>query len=404
MSEIPSIIIDSGAHTTRVGFSGDDVPKFIFPSHINLASGNKKFGIESLSKYSSEMAPLWEVTEENNHHSRNGNKEYLEHMFEHCFDLLGTDKTDSKSLSPVLMVEPIPSFSPETSSFIAQLLFEKFNIPGLYFAASPVLSSFASGKHSSIVVDIGACGTSVVAVNEGLVSGQTWQKLGGDYLTNACFDLLKKLGLNEIPIHEQVSKKLQVEIGEAPNWTPSTKSLSPSFINFHQRRLIEDFKASIAQVSELDISEAELALKPPKYYEFPSGYNRNFGIERFQIGNLLFNPGQPLQSISEQVEKIYSAIDIHFGNNVIISGGGSLLEGLCERTSNDLNLKLQRNYIKGTIKVSHASSNVERRHASWIGGSILTSLGSFHKIWVSKQEYSEIGYSAFSKRPYISLS
>jgi actin-related protein len=41
MSEIPSIIIDSGAHTTRVGFSGDDSPKFIFPSYINLAASGK---------------------------------------------------------------------------------------------------------------------------------------------------------------------------------------------------------------------------------------------------------------------------------------------------------------------------------------------------------------------------
>ena len=33
----------------------------------------------------------------------------------------------------------------------------------------------------------------------------------------------------------------------------------------------------------------------------------------------------------------------------------------------------------------------ERMYSSWIGGSILSSLGTFHQLWLSKQEYEEHG-------------
>lgn len=33
----------------------------------------------------------------------------------------------------------------------------------------------------------------------------------------------------------------------------------------------------------------------------------------------------------------------------------------------------------------------ERKYSSWLGGSILGSLGSFHEMWMSQSEYSEHG-------------
>jgi actin-related protein len=34
---------------------------------------------------------------------------------------------------------------------------------------------------------------------------------------------------------------------------------------------------------------------------------------------------------------------------------------------------------------------MERKFGTWIGGSILASLGSFQQLWLSKQEYDEMG-------------
>lgn len=43
------------------------------------------------------------------------------------------------------------------------------------------------------------------------------------------------------------------------------------------------------------------------------------------------------------------------------------------------------------LKVISASGAVERKFGAWVGGSILSSLGSFQQLWISKQEYDEGG-------------
>ncbi len=43
------------------------------------------------------------------------------------------------------------------------------------------------------------------------------------------------------------------------------------------------------------------------------------------------------------------------------------------------------------VKIHSPGNYVERRYSSWIGGSILSSLGTFHQLWISKQEWEEHG-------------
>lgn len=38
-----------------------------------------------------------------------------------------------------------------------------------------------------------------------------------------------------------------------------------------------------------------------------------------------------------------------------------------------------------------AAGPTERGLCAWLGGSILASLGSFHDMWMTKQEYAEYG-------------
>jgi actin-like protein 6A len=43
------------------------------------------------------------------------------------------------------------------------------------------------------------------------------------------------------------------------------------------------------------------------------------------------------------------------------------------------------------VRVTTHQNATERRFSVWLGGSILGSLGSFHQLWMSKQEYDEHG-------------
>ena len=74
---------------------------------------------------------------------------------------------------------------------------------------------------------------------------------------------------------------------------------------------------------------------------------------------------------------------------ICLVGGSSLLHNIETRLSQELSAILP-SFVKPKVLVSRVSS-VERSCASWIGASILTSLGSFQQLWLSKAEYEEYG-------------
>ena len=50
------------------------------------------------------------------------------------------------------------------------------------------------------------------------------------------------------------------------------------------------------------------------------------------------------------------------------------------------------------IKIITHPSNTERKFSSWIGGSILSSLGTFHQLWLSLAEFEEHGASIIERK------
>jgi len=84
-------------------------------------------------------------------------------------------------------------------------------------------------------------------------------------------------------------------------------------------------------------------------------------------------------------------------SNIIISGGGSNFQGMPERIRSDVENVVHKTTPSWRVK-SIASSNNERALSTWIGGSIMASLGSFHDIWVSRKEYEEFGSSIIGRK------
>ena len=82
-------------------------------------------------------------------------------------------------------------------------------------------------------------------------------------------------------------------------------------------------------------------------------------------------------------------------NSVIVTGGNTLLQGFNDRLSRDLSNKTPATM---RFKLITANGTQERKFGSWIGGSILASLGSFQQMWISKQEYEENGKSQVDRK------
>jgi actin-related protein len=76
--------------------------------------------------------------------------------------------------------------------------------------------------------------------------------------------------------------------------------------------------------------------------------------------------------------------------NMVLTGGNSSYDGLLERIRFEVERRI---HLQAPgIKVKMVSSgNTERSISSWLGGSIVGSLGSFHEIWINRKEYEEFG-------------
>lgn len=95
--------------------------------------------------------------------------------------------------------------------------------------------------------------------------------------------------------------------------------------------------------------------------------------------------------VTDLVQSVLEKLDIdlkpQLANNIVLTGSTTLIPRLNERLNNELSLLNPS--LK--IRVHSAGNTTERKYASWIGGSILSSLGTFHQLWVSKAEYQEVG-------------
>eukprot|EP00178_Gracilaria_changii_P027430 TRINITY_DN876_c0_g6_i1.p1 TRINITY_DN876_c0_g6~~TRINITY_DN876_c0_g6_i1.p1 ORF type:complete len:505 (-),score=91.25 TRINITY_DN876_c0_g6_i1:896-2410(-) len=114
------------------------------------------------------------------------------------------------------------------------------------------------------------------------------------------------------------------------------------------------------------------------------------------IPNLLFQTDSDsstgMLSISDVVFRAISGCDLDLRrdlfNSVVITGGSSLIPGVIERVTRELAILTPQLY---KLKVYAPTNYIERTCASWIGGSIVSSLGTFQQAWVSKAEYEEHG-------------
>lgn len=124
-----------------------------------------------------------------------------------------------------------------------------------------------------------------------LKKGILHQSIGGDLLSEQIKEHLKNdLRMNITPLYKIARKKPvgagerpQVELRERPNTTKS-------FEDYHISKIIHEYKESVSQVSEIPFDERLMAQRPQRPFEFPDGYNTTFGVERYRVPEIMFNP------------------------------------------------------------------------------------------------------------------
>lgn len=226
--------------------------------------------------------------------------------------------------------------------------------------------------------------------------------------------------------HYMVKTKQPVDANAPSNATYTSFSKPPtsSFRQLEEDRVLTAFKESIVQAwpgpGRLDSQNGQapstsnadyVKTLPPKPFEMPDGWNTVFGLERYKVVESLFDHRAAYppteggheaprgeDTLPSIINKSLLTCDVdtraHLLSNIILTGAGSLIEKLPDR----LHADLQAMFPNPRVRVLANTNSVERKYGAWIGGSVLASLGTFHQMWVSKQEYAEFGAGIVEKR------
>ncbi|THH11534.1 hypothetical protein EW145_g599 [Phellinidium pouzarii] len=419
--EVSALVLDIGASSIRVGYAGDDTPRSIIPTSYGCIEepyvGEDVTMKDDLANESSQNggeAPSTSKRLYIGHHGpslfrpkmevRNPMKDGLIDDFDPIPALIRNAFVDSlhcnPSEHPVLVTEAAWNTAANRER-MAQIMFEEFQVPAFYIANTGVLNAFAAGKGTALVIDIGHSEASVTPVVDGFVlrKGLAHSSLPQFVRAHAKFILSNpspsRMAIQLLP-HQLIASKRPVPDGAQPIFSlreDRISTVTPTWRQWYEDREVDEWIMSVASVAEQGWNEQMIAQRSKRPYEFPTGYNSMFGTERFIVGEQFFahspslvqsNPNIP-KTLPNLIAQSLSACEPDLRAvllaNIVLSGGGSLFAGLVERLSNEL----ARNFPHMKI---HAPGNpTERRYGGWLGGSILASLGTFHQLWISKEEW-----------------
>ncbi|KAG2429213.1 hypothetical protein HXX76_010983 [Chlamydomonas incerta] len=206
-------------------------------------------------------------------------------------------------------------------------------------------------------------------------------------------------------------KRQEVKPGEFQVVELDTAGVTPSYRMYQVEQVASDMKEAVCRTSEARFFEAEGVSVPTMVYELPDGQELYLGPERFRMAELFYQPlafagnfnglSMPpdVRSVPEVVLDTINKCDVDLRKDMysgaILTGGTSLIHGFRERLEKELGDLVPS---QAKVKVVAATNQVERRFSTWIGGSILSSLGSFQQLWMSKKEYAEHGAPLINRK------
>ncbi|MEJ1272688.1 transferrin receptor 2 [Cricetulus griseus] len=216
--EVGALVFDIGSFSVRAGYAGEDCPKADFPTTVGLLAAEEGGGLE-LEGEKEKKGKIFHIDTNALHVPRDGAEvmsPLKNGMIEdwECFRAI-LDHTYSKhvksepNLHPVLMSEA-PWNTRAKREKLTELMFEQYNIPAFFLCKTAVLTAFANGRSTGLVLDSGATHTTAIPVHDGYVLQQGIVKspLAGDFISMQCRELFQEMAIDIIPPYMIAAKGL----------------------------------------------------------------------------------------------------------------------------------------------------------------------------------------------------
>ena len=396
-------VIDVGTGYTKMGFAGNCEPQYIIPSVIaandlktqgtgTTKASAAKTGVEDLDFHIGDAALQDKIRTTYQvyypvKHGQVENWTLMERMWEQCiFKYLRAEPEDHY----FLLTEP-PLNAPENREYTAEIMFETFNVPGLYIAVQAVLALAASWTSRDVtertltgtVIDSGDGVTHVIPVAEGYVIGSAIKHipLAGRDITQFVQQLMRER-----------------EKGIPPDQAMDVAKRVKETYSYVCPDLVKEFHKYDTN-PEKWIKQYE-GIEPIRKRKFKV----DVGYERFLGPEIFFNPeifsSDFLTPLPKVVDDCVQScpIDCRRGlyKNIVLSGGSTMFKDFARRLNRDVkrsvDWRIQRSFelSGGKIKAKALEVNVishnMQRYAVWFGGSMLASTPEFYKVCHTKKQ------------------